>query len=411
MIWSHLFIEDPEAFKATIEQNVKGREGRALSAMVVTGSWDWKTFLNELGVQVQGHTQTAQNFLNNLDAAHYFELQQRQHMPADRASMIVEMLPDSEKHAEDVILEVKKQISDANFSQLPIVLVPGPWLKDLSPHGPGFTSAQTVADKTKKELLKTAHKVLQKPWEMDRAAAFLRQLAENDFPRAPVCSQLTPIDRWKAGCEEVLLPDNVTDGDLAFSRRAAATVSAKCTAAKSKASKAGPPPEVSVPSPVSPAPLPPCAAPSEDGWRESGEEGQPQQPKKRPAAAGKGRAKAKARTDPPTPPNLMEPLHAASDTSDIPGPPTPPVAPPAPVAMPSPKAKAKPKAAAKGAAAKPQGKPKAKPKATAQSVKIPDGVTLGCGKCRYSRQVGCEKCRTANGIVFDRETGIWSKPT
>ena len=101
------------------------------------GSFDWKAYL-DLGVQLMGHTQTHENFLQNLDAVHYFELQLRKNLSAERQGVVKELVPIHLRGDSDVVLSVKKQLSDKEFSQCPMVFVPGQWLKDLSPHGPWF---------------------------------------------------------------------------------------------------------------------------------------------------------------------------------------------------------------------------------------------------------------------------------
>lgn len=192
-----------------------------------------------------GHTQTHQNYLDNLDAVHFFELELRKNLPTERQGLVKELI--STKHDDDVILSVKKQLSDSQYSQLPMVLVPGPWLKDLSDAGPGFTPRHPVSQNTQDELMKTALKVEATPWKMVRASQYLKQLAANDFPQVPSCRELPPKDSWKDIGQQDLTADFVQDEHLSFSNRAPAPVTVRATAAKSKAAAAK-----SIPLPAAP---------------------------------------------------------------------------------------------------------------------------------------------------------------
>ena len=55
-----------------------------------------------------GHTQTHQNYLDNLDAVHFFELELRKNLPTERQGLVKELI--STKHDDDVILSVKKLV-------------------------------------------------------------------------------------------------------------------------------------------------------------------------------------------------------------------------------------------------------------------------------------------------------------
>lgn len=323
-----------------------------------------------------GHTQTHQNYLDNLDAVHFFELELRKNLPTERQGLVKELI--STKHDDDVILSVKKQLSDSQYSQLPMVLVPGPWLKDLRDAGPGFTPRHPVSQNTQDELMKTALKVEATPWKMVRASQYLKQLAANDFPQVPSCRELPPKDSWKDIGQQDLTADFVQDEHLSFSNRAPAPVTVRATAAKSKAAAAK-----SIPLPAAP--------PLTSGSPTPGSDSPPAAPipaspvvsasaVSAPSEAGSDMAfpaasKAKAKSI-----GLKRP--AAAVASGLPA----------------------------GAKAKVSAEIKAVPKkrASPATVQIPPGVTLGCHKCRHSRAVGCAACRTKNGLKYDPETGMWS---
>ena len=356
------FSQDPQAFQNTIASNVKARQGRALNCHVVTGMYNWKEHLGDMGVSLHGHTQTHYNMLNNLEAVHYFELQLRSSLPPEQRDLVKELL--ATKHEDDVILSVKKQLSDKNFSQVPMVFVPAPQLKELSGH-PGFAPVPELSDKTQKDLMKTADKMEATPWKIVDAAKYLRKLAKGEFPQQPSCRELPSVVAWKDGVMEVKA-DAIEDGDLGFVSRTAAevTVKAKATACKSKAT----------------APIPKVAAPASPALSLPNQD-LPEAPFKRPASASAPKAAKKAKA--------AEAAAAAMAAA--------------------PKAKA----TLSGPKAPPQPKRTATPKATLDKIILPKGVTLGCSKCRGQEKkkgptVGCAQCRKKAGLTYNPETDMWS---
>lgn len=378
-MFEFVISQDPQAFQKTIASSVKARQGRALNCHVVTGMYNWKEHLGDMGVQLHGHTQTHYNMLNNLEAVHYFELQLRSSLPPEQKDLVKELLPT--KHEDDVILSVKKQLSDKTFSQVPMVFVPAPQLKGLSGH-PGFVPRPEVSVKTQKDLLKTADKVEAAPWKMFDSAKYLRKLAKGDFPQQPTCRELPSVAAWKDGVMEVKA-DAIGDGELDFTSRTAAEVSvkAKATACKSKAVAPIPPP----PSPPPSLPDANADMASEGGVSLPSQAGTPELPAvvgpeifKRPASGSVPKAPAKK---------------AKSD------------------AVPA-AAKAKAEALSEPKAPPPPKKNVATRKATLDRIILPKGVTLGCSKCRGKEKkgptVGCAQCRKKAGLTYNPETGMWS---
>ena len=250
----------------TIEKGVKPRQGRSLKCDLTTGAYDWKKYLEPIGVQLMGHTQTHRNFMANLEAVHFFELQLRKNLPAEQKPLVKEMI--SDKHDNDVILSVKKQISDKAYSQPPFVFVPEPKLKRVSPDsGPGVVPKTTVPKNTAEDLLKTAEKVESSPWNMDKAGRNLRKLAANDFPAIPSCRELPSMKEWKEFLPDAAAIDFIDEADLKFAYRDAAPVSAKPTAAKSKAvsKTSATVPPVPIPAPAAGSIAPPSVANESDG--------------------------------------------------------------------------------------------------------------------------------------------------
>lgn len=372
-----------------------GRQGRSVKCDITTGAFDWKSFLEPLGVQLMGHTQTHANFLANLDAVHFFELQFRKDLPAERRQLIQEMI--AEKHENDIILSVKLRIAAKSYSQVPLVFVPAASLKRLVGNGPGIVPKNKVSQKIQDELRKTATKVESKPWNMEKASAYLRSLAANEFPIPPSCRPLPSIKEWTEYLPEALEVDCIGDQELDFANRAAAPVIAKATAAKSK--PAAPPGKAQVAVPIAPAgpPGPPSVA-SESEMALPSDAGDEQTlpghaPLKRPASAKAAPPALKAKTAAvPEPPRVAVPKNIAEAK-----------------AAPPPKhveTKAKGKAAGKAEA--PKAKPKAKVKASPETVHLKPGMKIGCTKCRNSKDVGCATCRKKAGLKYDWETGIWS---
>lgn len=398
--------EEPEAFKKTIEAGVTGRQGRALKCSLVTGSFDWKTYL-DLGVQLMGHTQTHENYLQNLDAVHYFELQLRRDLPAERKTLVKELLPIHLRGDSDVVLSVKKQLSDKEFSQCPMVFVPGQWLKELSPHGPGFTNPVPVSQATKKELLKTADKVEAAPWHMNHASAYLRRLAAEDFSTTPSCKPLPSIKEWQ-DVHSAEHTDLLGESDLAFANREAAQVRVKATrptAAKSKPV-----------APMAPAPTAPCpVGTASEAHETSPLSGPPSIGPPSPMASPPSPPPAVAAELPSSPvPGLPSDAGSGHDVGMVHATPKgPPLKRPS-ASLPSVPAKVK---ARTGGVSKPStkkvqdhAKPKAKVKASESTVILRPGEEVGCSKCRNNKKVGCAECRKKKGLAYNWETGLWSHP-
>ena len=368
--------EDPDAFKSTIQSGMTGRQGRSVKCDITTGAFDWKSFLEPLGVQLMGHTQTHGNFLANLDAVHFFELQFRKDIPPERKQLIQELI--AEKDENDIILSVKLRIAAKSYSQVPLVFVPASSLKKLVGDGPGIVAKNKVSQKIQDELHKSAAKVESKPWNMEKASAYLRRLAANDFPIHPSCQPLPSIKEWTEYLPEALAVDCLGDRDLDFAYRGAAPVTAKATAAKSK--PAAPPTAAAAAAvPIAPPgpPGPPSLASESDLAlpSDTGEETLPKrQPLKRPASESRCAAEAKA---PPPPERAAGPKNIAAN------------------------------AKVAGKADAPKAKPKAKVKASPATVQLKPGMTLGCTKCRNSTAVGCATCRKKAGLTYNPETGMW----
>ena len=342
--------------------------------------------------------QTHRNFQENLQACHYFQLQKRKDMPADRLAMMDKnpSFPDCEN---DIILEVKLFIANANFAQFPRMIVPSSKFQEgISLDNLMVVQKVPPTSELKKEYLKTASRVSLPPWHMVKAQQFLEALAKEELPQTPA-TQIPKLATW-------LLPEAneaaalVDDQDVQFARPSPATVMVKFTAAKSgpNAIESGPGPKPPPPKrsmvfrePAPPPPGPAVVQPPPGSSNDSN----PRTP------SIDAETLVLGGLSPPEIPSESEVLPVATKASGL----KRPAAAPKAVS----KSKAKSSGVPKAAAAPKPPAPVAKgaAKAKAKAVITPPGITLGCSRCRFSVSFGCKACRTRAGLTFDQDTQTW----
>ena len=107
-------------------------------------------------------------------------------VPKRRGKQCVDM--DIKPSPFDVILLVKQWASDTALSQPPLLLLPASAALRLCPNSLGVSVCRTITDSERKEFEKTASAVGKSPWNLHRAAAWLREYISPDY--APVAVNL-----------------------------------------------------------------------------------------------------------------------------------------------------------------------------------------------------------------------------
>ena len=268
-------------------------------------------------------------------------------------------------------------------------MVPHGALQSLSSHGPGICPPIALAGSVADEYLKTAKKVMEKPWELNRAASYLQKLVAGDFGRVPSSKGLPSPTQWAEAQTQDLEMETVVSSDLGFAAREAAKVTvhhAKATAAKSRTTPPAQPVALAAPI-INEVPAPPSEAGSaHDAMPSPKRKGQKRKTTTTSGAVQKKPALAVA--PPPAPPSETE-CDVFSQEVPEPGPAEPAVSSgertdmPLGGAKPKAKAQGKAKAAFKRPAA--SNVPVAAPRPAAD---LPQGPSKRC------------VCRMASGFRF-----------
>ncbi|CAJ1336707.1 unnamed protein product, partial [Effrenium voratum] len=170
---THIYGED---FVRILREEFKPIRGRLLKVELLEGALNFKEYLNQLTVEIGGlvttHWETA-------DANHCWRFIRRSDLPlyddkTQESWAPVEIPGENYTHSpEDCVLLVKHLVNSESLSQHPLILLPaafGEYLKKPLTTLP----RNLIADRAKKEFLRTACAVEKEPWDLHRAAAALR---------------------------------------------------------------------------------------------------------------------------------------------------------------------------------------------------------------------------------------------
>ncbi len=307
----------------------------------------------------------------------------------------------------DIIMVVKQRMHSTEWSQPPFVFVPARQLESIADEWPQATVARKVMHMEDiKELTKTMAKISAEPWNLFEGAKYIDSLIKQSgkVPPAREAPWLN-IMQYRLDSTAMMTmglqvhPDRLDPARFEPAR--VGKVEVKSTACKGMAKKpkhnkaADHADEASRDVEAEPV-LPQEVA---DAMEEDTSPSLPPDVSEPEAAAPKRSPAAKAVMKRPASAKAGMKRPAAAVAEDGPVP-----------------------AEAVVAAAKPKGRPKGKAKAQARHgldhseheaiyflqknmyVVIPDGISLGCTKCRQS-PVGCKNCRLSKGFVL--EGNIW----
>ena len=138
-------------------------------------------FFSKLPVVVSGHTATAQKAKHGIDTVHLFRFCQAKNLPPGlRAAVVSHADPKSIVEDDDVVLLCKQYIHSATYSQAPQLFVKSTDLDQLRLSDLRMAPRVDFSDRQVKEFTRTAVHVARRPWLLDRAAAFLQNMAKGD---------------------------------------------------------------------------------------------------------------------------------------------------------------------------------------------------------------------------------------
>ena len=194
-------LQTPDDFQRVMEAT-RGRFGQRLVRVLQIGAlYNWVEFFAALGVQPHNHTQNPRMRPKDQEACHVFRFQRR-----DRMFHIPGGLGEGQQPhtvfadplaADDVTLVTKHFLGSQSWAQEPEVFCPGARFRELPAEGPlPIPGRVKFSAKQMKEFGKTAKEVEQSPWNMRRAAAWLRDIVQKismesqtlgSHPRSPGC--------------------------------------------------------------------------------------------------------------------------------------------------------------------------------------------------------------------------------
>ena len=228
-------LECPEDFKACLDRKVRAPRGRSQNVQIIEATINWKAHYSGLPM-LAGHTQTAGKTAAGLEAAHSFRFMRRADVPGDIDSIFSDP-PDPD----DAVLLVRQYLSDADLIQRPMVFCPVAMYRRLAPPS-ALAPRSTLSGRQQNEFAKTAAAIVQPPWRMHKASAYLTELIGSNAAGASDKWQAPPITWVFAPSRLEPLPPVLGPDDLSFGERAPAHVVVRPpprpTAAKSKAAPA-----------------------------------------------------------------------------------------------------------------------------------------------------------------------------
>ena len=132
-----------------------------------------------LDLKWRGHTTTKWTKLRDEEAVRVFRFTKRKKLSQEAQADIVSDFEDPES-PDDVIVLFKMNISSSNYSGKPTVCLPHCRLKRLAEGNPPVALRAEFSVDTLREFEKTASVIEKRPWSMNKAAAFLRNMCEQN---------------------------------------------------------------------------------------------------------------------------------------------------------------------------------------------------------------------------------------
>ena len=208
-------LESPHAFQKCLKAGIQPL-GDCVEEIVeiMEASLDWKTWLASLAVNWQGHTSSQYTKLRGEECVHCFRFLKRSHLQAQQATSAMSEFPEPPS-PDDVVVLLKKNISDKTYCGVPVVCLPAGRAKLLCGSGPKMVQRHRLSDHELQKMLKTAQVIEQRPWAMTVAADYLRSFVENNRTGAKRTN--APDIKWcwdPSFTEKLCVPEDAIGEDL-----------------------------------------------------------------------------------------------------------------------------------------------------------------------------------------------------
>ncbi len=170
--------QDPTDFQDAIMNGLKPIRNRKLVVKQLHGAWNLRDWLAGMGMQFSGLTPNPQG--GERHTAHAWRVVQRRALDsyAKSSEWQVREIPEMDYRCEpdDPVLLAKEWESSKSLSQPPLLLVPSSKAQDLDVTSLTLSRLNKLSPREIKEFQKTASMVEGEPWNLSRAAAWLRHL-------------------------------------------------------------------------------------------------------------------------------------------------------------------------------------------------------------------------------------------
>lgn len=370
-------LQDPadfaERLRATLSPHCKAYA--ILHVEKIEASMRWTDFFSTLPASLKfgGHTQHKAATDRGEEACHVFKFVTRQ---SCSGLTINTPFPDAPPHPSDVVLLLKLHMSSTSLAQPPMICFPHAFLELLPPKVSEQPNLRVpLTDRQKKEFLKTARLVEQAPWQLRRAAQYLRTLVEENTAAMSSRWVLPKIMWLLHGLErpqhDAPAIEQVFDLGFAVTKPLEVTIRGGAESLPIGRRMTG-----------KHTPI---------GRRMTGKH----TARRSPGATVKGAPPASRAVETGAPPGST--IAAAEH-----------VAPAAAAESVIPRPKAGPGAGAVAAASAGDACPAASRSKRRRVVHVPADVEVGCAKCRFGAK-GCARCREKAGLV-DMGDGRWLSP-
>ena len=191
-------LETIDDFMALLAEKMVPRRGRQLHVEKIDATYDWKSYLMWLNVSMKGLAKTA----DCRDVVHSFRFVKRRDLELYQQKCVWDVnvdespFPARDTHHADIILLMKHRMSSRHLCQAPLLCIPHEMFALLHPDGPTEVEPRKVlADTVLREYRNTAQVVEQHPWNLSRAASYLREYCEkNELELAQLKMAVPPAE-------------------------------------------------------------------------------------------------------------------------------------------------------------------------------------------------------------------------
>lgn len=177
LLFQQATLQCPDDFIQCLKK-VKPRQQRELEVRQVQCLEDWHKFTQPLEITLHKHTTTHKMKKSGQHACHYFLMMTREKYATFGDIGMIENFEDESPHPKDVVLVVKSHLSSDDIAQNPFVFLPASALEKLEGFPEYTVPLKKMGKDTVAEMNKTIEKIIQRPWCMNEAAAYLRQLIQ-----------------------------------------------------------------------------------------------------------------------------------------------------------------------------------------------------------------------------------------